>query len=398
VMRCFGFTPFAVRFPAALALFLSGVTGLLFAKRLRFSPAAALAAEAMILTNFNFLKMSRRAMVDLPLAFCILLAVAAFHAMRTERKNQGRFLWFCLFAGALTAGGYTKGILGVGLPVAILGVWLLLCDIGERKFRFFSYFALGMGMLTALGMMALWYWALARRGAELLHTALVINNLGRFSGEQGDHVGEWFYYLPRLPQMFQPYLILLPVAFLKYTRQIFRKKEEGRLLLFIASLLPLLIFQCAAAKRPVYLLPLLPFWALFTAPLADEILRLRKRCSRPGKSLPLYWTIAGIAVVAAVIFDFTYAGILKNGDGMAECYRYLRQEENAGRKVILLNPLERTQGAVWFYLQHGAPECVMKPAEMEAGPAPGEVWLWRDKKRKPHPSEIIWNDSHRTRI
>lgn len=75
----------------------------------------------------------------------------------------------------------TKGLIGLVLPVAVLGCWLVGRDCFARRFSFPSYAALGAGTLLAFAAVSVWYWRLyAAGGADMLHTVLVVNNFGRF--------------------------------------------------------------------------------------------------------------------------------------------------------------------------------------------------------------------------
>ena len=209
----FGINAFAAKLPAALAAIGCGLLVFFLAKRMKFPAWGALLSCIMLMTSAQFFVNSRKCMVDMVLAFFVLLAIVSFFVLSSTLKKRRVSGFLALFVLAISGGIYTKGLLGICIPVAVLGCWLLVGDVLERKISWKAYFFLGIGSVVSIGIASIWYLLLYRNGdREMLHTALIVNNFGRFSGSQGDHVESFAYYFIKLPTLFLPWLPLLPFA------------------------------------------------------------------------------------------------------------------------------------------------------------------------------------------
>lgn len=395
----FGVNDFAAKLPSALAALGCGLAVFWFARKLRYPPWCALGCCIMLMTCAQFFGNSRKCMVDMMLAFFILLAVAAFYALSRAETWRGKISFLLLFSVAAAGGVMTKGLIGLVLPGAVLGCWLLLCDCRERKFSFLSYLQLGAGSLLALSLVSFWYLGLYwRGGAEMLHTVLVVNNFGRFSGSQGDHSAPLYYYLEKLPSLFWPWLPLLPFALWQAGKRVWRERDSGLLLLLVFLAVPFVLLCIASGKRVVYLLPLYaPAALLCGAWLARFPVRFLPLLSKYGRNplflklsigalclalavfavlshgwavvyplLPLalllpacrrgteakWRLILGICVVALFFaaIDTSTASFINRESSLRPLFEACRTMEQKGNEIILVSPPERTSGAAYFYL------------------------------------------------
>ena len=216
---------------------------------------------------------------------------------------------------------------------------------------------------------------------------------------------EAWFYLAKLPEFFQPYLLVF-LAALCYAFYILRKKRLDReiLPLVCESTVPFLVLSCAAAKRHVYLLPIYSAWAVLTAWFLFDrrdlwLERLRRfapwavRHWRPAlailaaaaliafavfspgwaKAIP----VAALVLLAAAIFEararvfaglltlalFTVcfdAAILASGNrrkSLRPLFEECRRLEQQGFRITIAvadsnqnRGSERTRGAAFFYL------------------------------------------------
>lgn len=378
----FGIDDFAAKLPSALAAL--GCVMLLFefAGKIGLPVWARFLSGLFLLTGAQFFSDARVCRVDMTLAFFVLLAVFAFHSMTLARNGRGRWGFGALFALGLAGGILTKGLIGLGLPGAVLASWLLLGDGVNRRVSWRAYFSLGAGALAALALAGIWYWLLFRHGgARMFETAVFVNNFGRFSGAQGDHVEPFYYYLVKLPGLFFPWLPLLPFALWAALRNIRRAEDSGPLLAVVFLLVPFFILCAASSKRVVYLLPLsapcalLCGWYLTVLPE-----RVRRFALRGLARIPL---ASGRAVGIAVLL----AGLLLGGLGTAislvaapenslrPLFEACAGLEKQGLRVVLVGAPERTRGAAFFYLHHRLEE-----ADSGDAPAsPGEYGILRRK-------------------
>ncbi len=394
----FGVNDFAAKLPSAFAALGCGLAVFWFARNLRYPPWCALGCCVMLMTGAQFFGNSRKCMVDMLLAFFILLAVAAFYALSRARTWRGKIPFQLLFSAAATGGVMTKGLIGLVLPGAVLGSWLLIRDCMEKKFSVFSYLQLGIGVFLALFFVSFWYLGLyLRGGGEMLHSVLIVNNFGRFSGSQGDHAKPFWFYLEMLPSLFWPWLPLLPFAFWYAGQRVWRERNSDLLLLLVFLAVPFVLLSLASGKRVVYLLPLYaPAALLCGAWLTRLPARVRLLLAKYGRN-PLFlklsigliclalaafavlsqgWTMVypllavtlllaycrvpavqwrvllGISVIALFFaaIDTSTAALLNRENSLRPLFEACRELEETGSEIILVNPPERTSGAAYFYL------------------------------------------------
>ncbi|MPM92895.1 Undecaprenyl phosphate-alpha-4-amino-4-deoxy-L-arabinose arabinosyl transferase [bioreactor metagenome] len=231
----------------------------------------------------------------------------------------------------------------------------------------------------------------------MLHTVLVVNNFGRFSGSQGDHAKPFYFYLEKLPTLFWPWFPLLPFAVWYALKRVRRKLDSRYLLLLAFLLVPFLLLCIASGKRIVYLLPLYAPMALlcgaFLARLPDKARRLLEQY---GRNPAVLWTAGGLFCAALIVFsvlsgrwsmiypllailflfgcwrmrdirwrkalgicafalffaaiDTSTAPYLNRENSLRPLFEACREQERKGNEIILFDSPERTRGAAYFYL------------------------------------------------
>lgn len=383
----FGINDFAAKLPSALAAIGCGLLLFVFAGKLKFPPWCAFLSSLMLMTGAQFFGNSRKCMVDMLLAFFILLAVFTFYALTVSEKRRSKLGYFVLFAAGLAGGAYTKGLLGLFLPGLVLGVWLILGDTLERKISWSRYFLLAGGGLLAVGLAGIWYYLIFRTGdKKMLETALFVNNFGRFSGSQGDHLEPFYYYFTKLPTLFLPWLPILPFALWQGVKGLRAKPDRGTLLLLVFLLAPFTALCVASSKRIVYLLPLYApcallcgYYLLNLPPRIKEVLEkgLRKvpgflRPDTPARA----WSFCLIAALCFAGYDVAYAVLTNPKESLRPLFEKCAALEKQGKKVILMDVPERTSGAAYFYLHKELEEV---PPQTGNPPA-GTYWVVRDKQ------------------
>ncbi|MBQ9502037.1 MAG: glycosyltransferase family 39 protein [Lentisphaeria bacterium] len=404
-LRLFGFTDGAAKLPGAAAVFCAVLVLYALARKLAFPPPAALAAGIVFLTGAQIFRYARKCMVDAMLASFVLLAVFAFYAMTQSRDRRARAGFFLLYAAGLAGGVMTKGLVGFAFPWAGLGVWLILDDVFfEKKFTFPRYLLLGLGAVPALVPVLGWgYLLYLREGKAALHTVFVTNGIGRFSGSQGDHVENFWFYFKKLPAFFQPYLIFFLLAMVHAVLQLRRKRlPRGMLLPFACAAAPFAMLCVSSAKRQVYLLPVYSAWALMTAwyvfdrrqavkeafsGLPQALRRKLLPCAGAAAAavslvflvLTPGWTkllpAAGLLLTAAALFGRRRRNALlilalaaeyvcidtavlsrKNAENsLRPLFEVCRRAEKENCRIALQSPPERTSGAAVFYMKKTLP-------------------------------------------
>ncbi len=223
-----------------------------------------LAAEALLGAGWGFtaailmlgipylLNRFRTGVGDTGLAAFTALSLGLF--LRAHARNS----WTLGVAAGIAAGlGFLcKGLLGYAIPTVAALAWLAAMKDLRAILRLRLWAAVVAGLAVAVP----WVLALhAAEGREGLHRFFVWNHFGRI-GAAADHAQPPWYYV-RILWMGLPLAPLLVVAFL-------RRPDEGRAARLAGLcwvLAPLLLLSLATGKRGVYLLPVLPGFALLGA-------------------------------------------------------------------------------------------------------------------------------------
>jgi len=230
----------------------------IFGIRAGFLAAACLATTVMFWWHSQYIQM------DQMLSCLMLAALACFF---TAREIPGRSSVLLLIASGAFMGlaFLTKGPVGLVVPVAVIGAYLLLL---WEPLWIFRREVVGMAAAFLL-FAAPWYVSLALTGhQDFLLDFFIRHNLERAT-DPFNHVQPFWYYAPRLLSDLFPWSLFLPAALLVPVRN--EMERRGRLFAWIWLAATFLIFSSVGSKRGVYLLPMYPAAAMLVGKLGDEI-------------------------------------------------------------------------------------------------------------------------------
>jgi 4-amino-4-deoxy-L-arabinose transferase-like glycosyltransferase len=281
-------TETAARLPSALSGIALVALTLAFGSRLLGGASGTLGA-ALLLTTWSFADAARRMQLDVLLALCEVLALAAF--WRLDRGIGGRRANQLALHAALGLAVLTKG--PVGFLVPLLGMAGFLA--WDRRPSAIARALPVWGFALSLGPALLWLAgcvALAPPG--FFGEAVVDNLLGRFFAGTS-HPRPFYYYVYQFPIEFLPWIAAAPAVAWAARRSTFSDEERRawRLLLaWIAATLA--FFTLSSGKRGLYVLPALPAAALITADALRRWIESRRR-------IPLGFHLGTGAVALALV-------------------------------------------------------------------------------------------------
>jgi 4-amino-4-deoxy-L-arabinose transferase-like glycosyltransferase len=257
-----GTNEMAARFWAAMAgLGLVLVTAA--AGRRWYDESTGLLAGAIVATNFGYFSIGRMALPDLPLAFCISLAIwAALVATLEQERTPRKFV--LLAALALGLGFLTKGPVGLIIPFIVIVPVLMI----ERRSIALTPSDIVLGFIVMIAVAVPWYVVMwLRHGNEYLQGFFIGDNFERFATDRFNDPRPWWFYFPIVAGGLLPWTPLALVWLGPLTQFVRRRRDIGtidlRLLLWAA--LPLAFFTLSVGKQPRYILPVLPPLALLLA-------------------------------------------------------------------------------------------------------------------------------------
>lgn len=228
-----------------------------------YDESTGLLAGAIVATNFGYFSIGRMALPDLPLAFCITLAIwAALVATLEQERSPRKFV--VLAALALGLGFLTKGPVGLIIPVIVIVPVLMI----ERRSIALTPSDLLLGFVVMIAVAVPWYVVMwFRHGNEYLQGFFIGDNFDRFATDRFNDPRPWWFYFPIVAGGLLPWTPLALVWMGPLTQWVRRRRDlstiDLRLLLWAA--LPLAFYSLSVGKQPRYILPVLPPLALLLA-------------------------------------------------------------------------------------------------------------------------------------
>jgi 4-amino-4-deoxy-L-arabinose transferase-like glycosyltransferase len=281
-----------------------------------FDETTGLLAGAITATNFGYFALARMSLPDLPLAFCVTLAIWAAFVATLERERHPR-RWLLLAAAAAALGFLLKGPLALILP-ALVVIPILLME--RRSFNVdFSDVLLAILLLMAIALP--WYVAMwITHGTGYLQEFFVGDNFQRFSTARFNDPRPWWFYIPVLAGGMLPWTPLTLVWVGPISQFLLRRRDIGtidlRLLLWAA--LPLVFFTLSVGKQPRYILPVLPPLAvLLASSIIERTREMRsidgaRRRPRPNGAVVAGCVLAGVLLMALAVSLYRALPLLLN--------------------------------------------------------------------------------------
>ncbi len=308
--QIFGGSELAARLPIALFSTFGVFLLFWFGQRLRSSRFGYL--SAMVLGSSGiWIGFSRAATFDLPLAVSLTIALLAFFLWFQERKD---WLWYaCCFGMGLAM--LAKGLVGIVLPGAIIGLFLLLTRTLLALLKRPRLLLLGAGifLLTA----ATWYLPMfLRHGQEFWQEFFVAHHFQRFLTNKFKHPQPFYFFtmvaiLGCLP--WSLFFLTEIGATIKHWRAVLTQPER-RLSLFLWLWIIVIVgfFSLSTSKLTGYILPVFPALALLMGEKLERWWQHKPRTLWRWLLLLTALLLAGIGIVLSLrVEDIPLAGPLR---------------------------------------------------------------------------------------
>jgi 4-amino-4-deoxy-L-arabinose transferase-like glycosyltransferase len=228
-----------------------------------YDETTGLLAGAIVATNFGYFSIGRMALPDLPLTFCITLAIWAALVSTLEQERSPR-KFVILAALGLGLGFLMKGPVGVIIPAIVIVPVLML----ERRSIGLNPADIVLGFLVFLAVAMPWYVVMwIRHGNDYLQSFFVGDNFERFATDRFNDPRPWWFYLPVVAGGMLPWTPLALVWLGPMTQLLRGRRAVGTidLRLLMWALFPLVFYSLSVGKQPRYVLPVLPPLALLLA-------------------------------------------------------------------------------------------------------------------------------------
>lgn len=295
-----GFTEFAARLPAAIlgsgCVILTYILG-----RQIYGPTAAFIGSLVLATSIEYVVLSRTVVHDISLVFFLTLALTCFYLGYVRERH--RKLYFLSGYAAMGLAVLAKGPIGVLIPVAIIGLFLLL----KKRLNFVKELQIGWGILILVSVAAPWYILISLKDPDYATYFFIKQNLGNFFSEDVRHPEPIYYYVLVLLGGMGPWSPFLPLALFQAIRLPAADSNNASLFLLIWFAVIFVFFSMASSKLGTYILPLFPAAALMIGNLLYRSIEGAKQTAANGilySYLPLV-VILALALAYALVFPPT---------------------------------------------------------------------------------------------
>ncbi len=249
---------FAARFPGALA----GLLGILWTYHLGrrvLGPAEGLLAALTLGTCVGYQAQARLNIIDPTLTTCLSVALGSFLIASREGERSSRTYYHLFFLSAALA-VLAKGLIGIVLPLGIIGLYLIL----TRRFSLLRQIPLWTGLPLFLAVSAPWFIVVGLKNPEFFNFFFVHEHFQRYLSTVHHRVEPFWWYLPIYLLTILPWSFFLPAALASLWRP--SPALDGRIFLWLWTGVILLFFSRSKSKLIPYILPVLPPSALLLGP------------------------------------------------------------------------------------------------------------------------------------
>lgn len=258
---------FTSRLPSALALVAMSVAGFVFFAK-RKNANMALLATLLSLTAFEVHRAGINCRVDMVNTAFMVGALFLMYQWWERGKHTMPWLAILCMSGATL----TKGPVGMLLPCAVMGVFMLT----QRESLWSTVWRLGLTALLSLVLPLCWYYAAYLQGGDEFLRLVKEENIDRLLGKMAyeSHENPFWYNFLTLITGWLPYTLLFVFSLfvLPWKRfsksgfmQSVRRAEPMQVFVWLAFGIILFFYCIPKSKRSVYLLPCYPFMAWLMA-------------------------------------------------------------------------------------------------------------------------------------
>ena len=289
--KLFGLNEFAARFTGALAGLLT-VLLVYHAGRKLFSRREGLASAFILGTSIGFLAQSRINLTDMTLTFWLSAALCCFIiAAEDNEEHKGRY--YCLFYAFSALAVLTKGLIGLVLPLGIIGIYLAL----TRRWNLLKELRIAGGTAFFLAVTVPWFVLTSLRNPDFARFFFIHEHFERYLTKvHGRYQPAWFFLPVLLTTMF-PWSIYAIRAIKRAWRE--RRHEDGERLIFLIIWAAVIFafFSASHSKLVPYILPVFPPLALLLGKMFSDVMGQREQgpVFRPENGI-----LAGLLVMMAL--------------------------------------------------------------------------------------------------
>lgn len=264
-IKLFGLHEWSLRlWPALFAIL--GCLVVYGAGRDIFGARAGLLAAVVLATSPLYYVLGRVVAVDMTFTFFLSAALLAFLVALGRPVGRQRRTWMGVFYVAAALATLTKGLLGIALPVLVIGAWTALA--GEWRILKQMHLLSGVALFVLIA--APWHIVVAMRNADFASFYFIHEHLGRYVRAEEGGLREAWIYIPVLFIGIFPWIVFAPQSLRYSLGWIWRRRRPGELFLACWAIVVFLFFSAASSRLFTYVLPIFPPIALLVGRTLSE--------------------------------------------------------------------------------------------------------------------------------
>ncbi|MEK6776776.1 MAG: glycosyltransferase family 39 protein [bacterium] len=297
-IRFFGIHEWSLRlWPALFALL--GVLTVYGGGRRLYGHRSGLIAGAVLSTSLLYYALSRVVILDMAMTVLLAAALLAFLLGTHEPPGAGRrlFFWgFYLFAALATM---TKGLIGILIPMMVIGVWILILN----EWRMLKMIYLPSGLALFLIVAAPWHILVSQANPEFPKFYFIHEHFLRYLTKIHKRYEPAWYFIPILLLGLFPWTAFLVQSIRHSLPASWRERHEHRdaLFLMLWAGLVFIFFSASNSKLIPYILPIFPPLAIL---IGRYLAEAWDRANMPGiRSGYVILLVTALALAAAIMTE-----------------------------------------------------------------------------------------------
>ncbi|MBO0723333.1 MAG: glycosyltransferase family 39 protein, partial [Blastocatellia bacterium] len=189
--KFFGVSEFAARFGIAVTASIGVLLLYFFGKKLRSSRFGYLSASVLA-TSGMWPGFSRSVTFDLTLSVALALGLLSFFLWQRSEDSRAKIGLWCLFSGALGVAVLAKGLVGIVLPLSIIGPYLL---ITRKLATVFQPRLLFSGIVIFVALAAAWYGpVIYLNGGAFINDFFIAHHFQRYVSNRFHHPQPFYFF------------------------------------------------------------------------------------------------------------------------------------------------------------------------------------------------------------
>jgi 4-amino-4-deoxy-L-arabinose transferase-like glycosyltransferase len=259
----FGVSEFSARFGVALLASIGVLLLYFFGKRVRSARFGYLSASTLV-TCGMWPGFSRAVTFDLTLSVALELALLSFFLWQSREDPKGKQGLWLVFCFALGLAVLAKGLVGIILPLIVIGPYLLLTRQLKAVLRP-GLLLFGIFVFSATA--ATWYWpVISRHGADFINEFFLSHHLQRYVSNKFRHPQPFYFFWIIVFAGIFPWSFYLASNGWQSMKRLWTRfdwsSDRLSLFLWLWVLMPVLFFSFSGSKLPGYILPVFPAIAM----------------------------------------------------------------------------------------------------------------------------------------